>query len=690
MYLFHISLHGLIRGQNVELGRDSDTGGQITYVLNLLSTLSADPRIKKLELATRGFTDPAYDAGYGQAEEIINEKCKIVRFFDDEPLYLRKEALWPKLEILKEKMITHLQAQPKLPDAIHAHYADAGLLGSEISRALNIPFIFTGHSLGKTKQQAYRDLGWTEEKLEETFNIGKRIQAEEKALAAADAVIVSTQHERDHQYRNYPEFKPYRSFQLAPGFDKAAVKEEDSLCDSQLLFSINRFLTHPERPPVLAIARPDTKKNLAALIQAYAEYPGLRGKANLIIFAGQRDDIREDNEEANRVFEELFYLIDKYDLYGHIALPKTHQRTQVADIYAYAATQRGIFVNIALQENFGLTLVEAAANGLPVVATLNGGPADIVNHCKHGELVDPCSIEDIGAAIDDLISNAEKWKLYAKNARERVKHFTWDSHVERYIKLVQELNQTSRIQLAPPCWMVVSDIDHTLTGNSNGVKALHTVLNEMGSHVLFAVATGRSLDSALDVIREWKLPMPQAFITGVGSEIAYAQDVYVRDREWQRLLEPDWERYEIARLLSHCPELRLQSSEHQSPHKLSYFVDEAKARPDYYRQQIRQAGYDATVLYSYGLYLDILPRRASKAKAMKYLQRRMLIPSAHVIAIGDSGNDLDMLSHSQSAVVVANHHRELKVLSGRRNVIFADAPFADGAVEGVRRIVAAH
>ena len=43
----------------------------------------------------------------------------------------------------------------------------------------------------------------------------------------------------------------------------------------------------------------------------------------------------------------------------------------------------------ALQEPFGLTLIEAAAHGAPIVATSNGGPVDIVNTLGNGVLVDP-------------------------------------------------------------------------------------------------------------------------------------------------------------------------------------------------------------------------------------------------------------------------------------------------------------
>ncbi len=56
-----------------------------------------------------------------------------------------------------------------------------------------------------------------------------------------------------------------------------------------------------------------------------------------------------------------------------------HAQSDVSDIYHLAAATRGVFVNVALQEPFGLTLIEAAAHGVPIVATCHGGPVDIVD-----------------------------------------------------------------------------------------------------------------------------------------------------------------------------------------------------------------------------------------------------------------------------------------------------------------------
>ncbi|MFW5866429.1 MAG: glycosyltransferase, partial [Armatimonadota bacterium] len=133
------------------------------------------------------------------------------------------------------------------------------------------------------------------------------------------------------------------------------------------------FLRDMDRPMLLAIARPVRKKNLQALVEAFAR---LAARANLVILAGQRSASDEGEAEQREVIGALLHLVDRHDLYGRIAYPKTHTSRDVAGLYALAARSGGVFVNPALVEPFGLTIIEAAAHGLPVVATRMGGPVD--------------------------------------------------------------------------------------------------------------------------------------------------------------------------------------------------------------------------------------------------------------------------------------------------------------------------
>ncbi|KAL8502712.1 hypothetical protein ACS0TY_021722 [Phlomoides rotata] len=71
LYILLISLHGLIRGENMELGRDSDTGGQVKYVVELARALGSMPGVYRLDLLTRQVSSPEVDWSYGEPTEML-------------------------------------------------------------------------------------------------------------------------------------------------------------------------------------------------------------------------------------------------------------------------------------------------------------------------------------------------------------------------------------------------------------------------------------------------------------------------------------------------------------------------------------------------------------------------------------------------------------------------------------------
>jgi sucrose-phosphate synthase len=104
-------------------------------------------------------------------------------------------------------------------------------------------------------------------------------------------------------------------------------------------------------------------------------------------------------------------------------------------LYQIAAASRGVFINPALTEPFGLTLIEAAASGLPIVATEDGGPIDIIKHCRNGILIDPLDKQDITKALLKVISDAAGWRRMARNGLAGVKeHYSWAAHAESYMR----------------------------------------------------------------------------------------------------------------------------------------------------------------------------------------------------------------------------------------------------------------
>jgi sucrose-phosphate synthase len=79
----------------------------------------------------------------------------------------------------------------------------------------------------------------------------------------------------------------------------------------------------------------------------------------------------------------------------------------------------------------------------------------------------------------------------------------------------------------------------------------------------------------------------------------------------------------------------------------------------------------------------VLPLRASKGKAIRYLADKWEIPVERILVAGDSGNDEEMLRGATLGVVVGNYSPELEALRGRPRIYFAKAHFAAGILEGM-------
>jgi sucrose-phosphate synthase len=695
-----LSIHGLVRGKNPELGRDADTGGQVTYVLELARALGRNPGVERVELLTRLIEDPDVSPDYNRPREELGPNAHIVRLPFGPRRYIRKELLWRHLDHLVDRCLLYLRSQHKLPDIIHTHYADAGQVGVQLSQLLGIPQIHTGHSLGRCKLQRMLDAGRKEHSLERQFNFNQRIAAEEEVLRHASMIITSTRQEMTDQYGLYEHFNAQRSLVIPPGTDTSRFSPPGrSKPPAPVEKMIDRFLSDPEKPVILAICRPDARKNLQRLLIAYGDDPELQAKANLVIVAGNRDDIKTMEESQQQVLSDLLFTLDRYDLWGKVALPKHHAMDDVPDLYRLAARRHGVFVNPALTEPFGLTLIEAAASGLPVVATHDGGPNDIIANCRNGLLIDPLSTSAIADALKMALANPKTWRNWARNGVSGVKrHYTWDGHVTKFLKcserVIRKTRKRVRRELAAtlregksPLPLVnkalVSDIDNTLIGDQEGLERLLGWLHENAGKVAFGIATGRNIESTVKILREWKLPTPDVMITSVGTEINYGFNLRP-DTGWEKHIRHLWRPDALTQALMEIPGIKPQIKENQRKFKVSYNVNPELLPPlKEICEHLSSFKLHANVIYSHQAYLDILPVRASKGQAIRYLAYKWGLPLNAFLVAGDSGNDAEMMTGDTLGVIVGNHSPELKSLRGHHQVYFAAANNAWGILEGI-------
>ncbi len=698
LYIALFSLHGLVRADRWELGRDADTGGQIRYVVEMARALGEHPKVDRVDLITRQIIDPRVDEAYAHARETISDKVALHRIPFGPRRYLYKEKLWPYLDFFVDQMIAFFRRQGRVPDILHAHYADAGQAAGQLARILGIPFVFTGHSLGRVKRERLLAQGKSAEEIEERYALRTRVEAEEYALETASMVVASTFQEVEDQYQHYDHYMPERMEVIPPGVDLSSFSTDLSADEHPAVRErISRFLDDPSKPMILAMARPDERKNLEQLIHVYGQSPELRERANLALILGHRDDIREMAPAQRRIMQRLLVLIDTYDLYGQISYPKAQNPEEVPSYYRLAAETGGIFVNIALTEPFGLTLLEAGASGLPVVATNDGGPRDILANCRHGLLVDPLDREAIEKALlctlDDRDRYAEWVRSGVSGTRE---HYSWATHVDRYMRELLELHRKAdsheqpfgrkRGKRAMPHFdrLLITDIDNTLTGDDAGLAALIEELHQHSDRVGFGIATGRSLKDLKDLLADLKLPPPDVVISSAGTEIHYRREL-VPDKTWEKHIRYQWQPDKVREVLAKLPGFFLQSSKDQSFTKISWQID-PKVSPGLpeVRRILRSAGLRTKVILSHGIFLDVIPARAGPGLCIRHLGIKWGFPPERLLVAGDSGNDEEMLRGGTLGIVVGNYSDELKHLRNRPRIHFTKGCHAWGVIEGIR------
>ncbi len=716
MYIQLISIHGLVRGQNIEMGRDADTGGQVRYVLELARTLSSFPEVEAVDLFTRRIRDKRVASDYAQEIEQLAPNCRIVRLPCGGGRYIRKEKLWPFLDDFADAMISFTRHEKRTPTVVHGHYADAGYVAKEVASFFDVPFIFTGHSLGKPKLDYLLNEGWSREQANKVLNIDHRISVEQDCLAVADLVVTSTRHERDQQYGKYYKDANLKFAVIPPGTDlqrffpyydydlpNEQIAESYKQARVRMMNELGRFYNHAEKPLILALCRPDRRKNIQALIRAYGESKSLQAIANLAVFAGIRDNIEEMPDNEQQVLTDMLLSMDRYDLYGKMAIPKNHDSEyEVPELYRLAASTGGIFANTAFIELFGLTAIESSATGLPFVVTENGGPQDIVENCESGLIVDVNDQAALTDAMLRLLTDRPLWEEYSRNGVNRVRtYYSWDTHCGRYLECLKDVivepqktpsaagRDAPAKRLDSLDALLITDIDNTLLGDDEALNRLKEIIHAHRNHLGFGVASGRALELVREALESNGISEIDVIIASVGTEIYFGKECLL-EKGWASRLRTRWRPERVREALGELPFLRLQTEQYtQREFKISYNLDENIAASEalpLIHEALAEARVAYSLIFSHGAFVDILPHRGSKGKAVRYLADKWNIPLERVATAGDSGNDRDMLIGQTAGIVVGNHDEELSDLrqASAHRLYFARAHCAGGIIEGLQ------
>jgi len=293
--------------------------------------------------------------------------------------------------------------------------------------------------------------------MDDHFHFARRIVAERLSMNRSAVNITSTKQERfeqynHHAYRGVVDVQDDRRFEVIPPgvnldiFGADARSANERATRERVRTRLARDIDEGRRslPAVVASSRLDPKKNHVGLVRAFARSDALQEQANLVFITGALDDpLREDGEASSderQVLAEIRQVVDQNDLWGKISAFGLQGQPALAACYRFLAARGSVFALTAHYEPFGLAPLEAAAAGLPVVVTQNGGPSESLREgeTEYGVLVDPADPEDIARGLERLLGDAATWEAFAQRGRQRVlDRYTWERTAQNYLAVIK-------------------------------------------------------------------------------------------------------------------------------------------------------------------------------------------------------------------------------------------------------------
>lgn len=226
--------------------------------------------------------------------------------------------------------------------------------------------------------------------------------------------------------------------------------------------------------------------------------------------------------------------------------------------------------------------------------------------------------------------------------------------------------------------LLCSDLDRTLIPNgaqpeSSGVRM---ALGQLRARppLRLAYVSGRDKKLAEEAIGEYALPEPHFVIGDVGTTLYRIEEGrWQLDHTWHQIIGQDWGDHKHDDITAWLADIdaagfRPQPSEKQNRYKVSYYTEthiDTQALKKRILTRLEEQGVASHIIWSRdeaaqrGL-LDILPRRANKLRAIRYLMDQEATGEAHTVFAGDSGNDLDALTSGLQAILVANAAEDVR------------------------------
>jgi len=282
-------------------------------------------------------------------------------------------------------------------DIIHAHYWLSGLIAKQISEELDIPYVFTAHSLG-----VFLD-GYNKE----------RVDCEKMVMESSNIITASSKYESSLITNSY-DIDEKSIMQIPPGIDKEIFTYDSNLERENILLSVGRIQEQKKQMEVLKFL--DNFRKIDTNFLCYF-VGGPSGKSGDDYLIELKNAVKELNLDSNVEF------------LGNLT------QTEIKILM----NRSKLLIHTSQYETFGLVAIEANAMGVPVLTTNRGSLMEIIEHNNNGYISENLIDGRVNNFVKNLLTDDKKFNEISKYCLEKSKKYDWGSTSKKLVNVYDGL-----------------------------------------------------------------------------------------------------------------------------------------------------------------------------------------------------------------------------------------------------------
>ena len=285
------------------------------------------------------------------------------------------------LQEFKNKLVEYVDL--KSFDVIHAHYWLSGLVAKEISNELNIPFIFTSHSLG-----VFLD-GYNKE----------RVDCEKIVMTSSNIVTASSVFEAMLITDTY-KIDESKIRKIIPGVDREIFSPDLSVKKENIFLSIGRI---------------QEQKGQLQTLEFLNNFKKIENDFKCIFIGGP------SGKYGDEYLQKLKQTVKDFNLDIHVEFLDNLEQTKIIELLNKAK----LLIHTSRFETFGLVAIEANTMGVPVLTINNGSLMEIIENNKNGYLTENLIDRKVNNFVKNLLNENKKFEEISSSCIEKSKKYDW-------------------------------------------------------------------------------------------------------------------------------------------------------------------------------------------------------------------------------------------------------------------------